>query len=96
MSARNRLDQIEQTALRVFPLDVGLWGLQAANPGAADMLLVAPADLAWMLAKIRETEPEPEPQRVEAPHSRACGIREHSHGLACHPNCPTCGGRPWP
>lgn len=29
----------------------------------------------------------------EGPHSRACGIREHSHGTACHPNCPTCHGR---
>jgi uncharacterized protein (DUF2267 family) len=27
------------------------------------------------------------------PHSRACGIREHPHGAACHSNCPTCHGR---
>lgn len=28
------------------------------------------------------------------PHSRACGIREHVHGTACHSNCPTCHGKP--
>jgi hypothetical protein len=27
-------------------------------------------------------------------HSRACGIHDHAHGPACHPNCPTCGGKP--
>jgi hypothetical protein len=26
------------------------------------------------------------------PHSRACGIRAHLHGVACHRNCPTCHG----
>jgi hypothetical protein len=26
------------------------------------------------------------------PHCRACGIRPHEHGLACHSNCPTCHG----
>ncbi len=29
----------------------------------------------------------------EFPHSRACGIRLHDHGKACHPNCQTCQGR---
>ena len=28
------------------------------------------------------------------PHSRACGIRNHEHGPDCHPNCPTCHGKP--
>lgn len=32
----------------------------------------------------------------EGPHSRACGISPHSHGQFCHPNCPTCGGKPLP
>jgi hypothetical protein len=31
---------------------------------------------------------------TEGPHSRACGLREHQHGVACNPNCPTCHGRP--
>lgn len=29
----------------------------------------------------------------EPPHSRACVIRQHSHGRECSANCPTCGGR---
>lgn len=29
-------------------------------------------------------------------HSRACGWRQHDHGLPCHRNCPTCGGRDVP
>lgn len=27
------------------------------------------------------------------PHSRACGIVRHEHGVACSRNCPTCEGR---
>ena len=27
------------------------------------------------------------------PHSRACGIHQHDHGVMCHRNCPTCGGK---
>jgi hypothetical protein len=27
------------------------------------------------------------------PHSRACGIWQHSHGQQCHRSCQTCGGR---
>lgn len=30
---------------------------------------------------------------TDGPHSRACGIRKHDHGLECNPNCPTCGGK---
>lgn len=29
----------------------------------------------------------------ELPHSRACGITQHKHGIACHHNCPTCHGK---
>ena len=36
------------------------------------------------------------PARDERPHSRACGWRNHEHGTACHPNCPTCHGRAEP
>ena len=28
------------------------------------------------------------------PHSRACGVRPHDHGLWCNTTCPTCGGKP--
>ena len=35
---------------------------------------------------------EPMPLIMIAPHSRACGIRKHDHGVACHSNCPTCHG----
>lgn len=27
------------------------------------------------------------------PHSRACGPYPHEHGIRCHMNCPSCGGR---
>jgi hypothetical protein len=30
------------------------------------------------------------------PHSRACGIVDHSHGKACSENCPSCGGKDEP
>lgn len=36
---------------------------------------------------------EEEVRVVELPHSRACGIRKHEHGVACHRNCPSCQGR---
>lgn len=29
----------------------------------------------------------------DRPHSRACGITPHNHGVWCHQNCPTCHGR---
>lgn len=41
-------------------------------------------------------EPAPELETVllpEHPHSRACGITPHNHGLHCHENCPTCHGK---
>lgn len=31
-------------------------------------------------------------KRDERPHSRACGITPHEHGLSCNPDCPTCHG----
>ena len=31
----------------------------------------------------------------DRPHSRACGIRRHEHGVDCHANCPTCAGGKW-
>jgi hypothetical protein len=41
-----------------------------------------------------ETDAPPPPTLDERVHSRACGIHAHAHGPACHPNCPTCGGKP--
>lgn len=32
---------------------------------------------------------------VTGPHSRACGVRPHDHGVFCNSNCPTCKGRPF-
>lgn len=29
---------------------------------------------------------------VQGPHSRACGISLHQHGIACSRDCPTCRG----
>jgi hypothetical protein len=46
-------------------------------------------DLERCLAAIRATVAGQVDMR---PHSRACGIRQHDHGTACHPNCPTCHG----
>lgn len=46
-----------------------------------------------------EVEPDENPALTwdaDAPHSRACGIRQHDHGPACHPNCPSCNGKPNP
>lgn len=34
------------------------------------------------------------PRQDQRPHSRACGVKPHEHGLECHPNCPTCGAAP--
>lgn len=41
-----------------------------------------------MLAAIAEQLNAPPPDR--RPHSRACGWRDHPHGDACAPDCPTC------
>jgi hypothetical protein len=30
------------------------------------------------------------PVKDNRPHSRACGIRKHDHGIECAPDCPTC------
>lgn len=35
-------------------------------------------------------------QSQAMPHSRACGIRPHDHGIFCHDNCPTCHGKEMP
>ena len=47
-----RLDQIEQTALRVIPTDVGKWAL-SSRMSAIDAVLIAPADLRWLIDGLR-------------------------------------------
>ena len=48
----------------------------------------------WMFIDFQEVAHPAETLAMEgAPHSRACGPTIHSHGLACHPNCPTCHGK---
>jgi hypothetical protein len=37
-------------------------------------------------------EPEKPVAFKGGPHSRACGIKKHDHGTACHTNCHTCEG----
>lgn len=37
----------------------------------------------------REARPEQE-KKDERPHSRACGMLIHPHGIQCKPDCPTC------
>lgn len=58
---------------------VSMWG--GLSPFAVE--IVAPP-----------AEPAPKLHVVTAkgPHSRACGMTPHSHGSACHSNCPTCHG----
>jgi hypothetical protein len=48
----------------------------------------------------RGVEPQPADEvrlAVARSHHADCGYRfvKHDHGIACHSNCPTCGGRPW-
>lgn len=45
-------------------------------------------DGAYFNLKVQHPLPEPH----GGPHSRACGIRPHEHGLACKMDCPTCHG----
>lgn len=56
----------------------------------------APVTLVGSGAAVAQTDslfkPDGTPWIV-GPHCRACGIRKHPHGTACHPNCPTCAGR---
>jgi hypothetical protein len=50
--ASRRLDQIEGTAHRVTPTDVGQWCTAVAS-GPADGVVIAPADLRWLIAVAR-------------------------------------------
>lgn len=45
-----------------------------------------------MLESFNAWEEQRRAQREDGPHSRACGIRPHTHGVMCHDNCPTCHG----
>lgn len=49
-----RLDQIVHTAHRVRPTDVGVWTSANGLPlSAADAVVIAPADLMWLVAQVR-------------------------------------------
>lgn len=65
--------------------DPGNSGFLVLPPSIADHYDGAPEEL---LTEIAEAMAKP------LPHSRACGIRDHDHGVMCHSNCPTCGGKP--
>ena len=54
-----RLDQIERTSLRVLPTDVGKWAMTTGNRSAAEAVVIAPADLYWLLAMVRATRVTP-------------------------------------
>jgi len=64
------------------------------NDVVAKPHLLAMADQVIDLVR-KGVDHSPEAMTVtrEGPHSRACGIRRHDHGVDCHSNCPTCGGR---
>lgn len=52
-----------------------------------------PKDAMTQLRKRLDAHAAAIAKRKEGPHSRACGLHCQGHGLACHPNCPTCHGR---
>lgn len=56
MSIQVRINQIEQTAIRVVAHDVNRW-VKSSRPSAADSILIAPADLAWLIAVARGDQP---------------------------------------
>lgn len=45
------------------------------------------------LEKLQDLNLLEDTKKDTRPHSRACGPRAHEHGMACHNNCPTCGGK---
>jgi hypothetical protein len=64
------------------------------TPTAAGVVYLSRDDLVRIHEWTTETLAATDPRRDDPPHSRACGVRRHDHGPDCHPNCPTCGGRP--
>lgn len=54
-TVHHRLDQIVHTAHRVRPTDVGVWTSANGLPwSAADAVVIAPADLMWLVAQARD------------------------------------------
>lgn len=52
--AQTRLDQIVRTAHRVRPADVGVWKSATGLPlSPADAVVIAPADLMWLVEQLR-------------------------------------------
>lgn len=64
---------------------VGQWRL--------DIAVMLTDDQALQLLTVRRPDPADEVFLLSdpKPHSRACGITVHDHGVQCAPNCPTCG-----
>lgn len=48
------------------------------------------ASFAYTSIPAKEGDPTPGGGRDERPHSRACGIMIHPHGVQCSKDCPTC------
>ncbi|AWN07709.1 hypothetical protein HOT31_gp038 [Microbacterium phage Hendrix] len=66
---------------------------EATRDELEDQLIAAAAQP--MPAPPRD-EPFISPVRIDAtkgPHSRACGLSRHVHGLGCSKSCPTCHGK---
>lgn len=78
----------EREALEQAILD-GLNAHQAQSSMDPTLVEERVGDAVWAAGFRRSEVPQPS---AEGPHSRACGIRKHDHGDACHSNCPTCHG----
>jgi len=68
-------------------LDVALnvpqrWYLSMAFEGHPKEILAALNHIRDQVEKLADDD--------NRPHSRACGIKPHSHGPECSPDCPTC------
>jgi len=77
---------------------ISAMGVEGSNDGAnlvADLLFDAATAIAertgHKLGMVAVDAPEP---YESEPHSRACGMGWHDHGVQCSTNCPTCGGKP--
>jgi hypothetical protein len=73
MSKADRIDQIERTAHRVHPSDVGVWrSAQGKLPSPADGVVISPADLRWLLtlARTAATSAAPETRATTAEEER--------------------------
>lgn len=68
--------------------DNALWVEDALQRTARGMGLL-PGHVDALVAEAKTNHRD----RRLGPHSRACGIRQHEHGVGCSTNCPTCAGK---